>query len=244
MQSRTKAILSIFVFSLTIFMMMTTKYLDALGDYLLRGIGLKAWTGDSSGFHLTILFFAVAALIANYFVMRFAVDEYGMRGRRVFLLTAIFLTCFTILTNTTALGIKGNYEDLRTIGYDPNSRISFNADTDMKITSFEADLQLTNYAKASRAFYLTLVFPDHGESKMYHRILTKENEPFLFVLGGKESRSFTINLEGFNVKYESASGIDGSTGGHGNIPSVILTDEKGKTIELNRKDFFGIELSR
>ncbi len=243
MQNRTKAVLSILVFSLSLFMMFTTKRIDALGDYLLNGIGLRAWTGNNTGFHLTILYFGAASMIAYFFVRQFAIEGYGMRGGRVFLLTVIFLTCFYLLTDVVVIGIKGNSEGLLSIGYEPDARISFRS-TEKEITSFQAELQLTNYSNEDKEFYLTILFPMHGDYRMYHKLLTKENEPAIFRLEGKESRLLELNLQQYNVVYQPISAEYNNAGGQGSIPALILTDKYGTEIELSSKNFFGLELAR
>lgn len=55
MNDKVKGGLSILFMAITFYMMVTTKYTRALGDYILEFVGLKSWTGDYSGIHLTTL---------------------------------------------------------------------------------------------------------------------------------------------------------------------------------------------
>ncbi len=57
MKNKIKAENLIFLMSITFYMILTTSYTNALGNYILEFIGLRPWTGDYSGEHLTIILF-------------------------------------------------------------------------------------------------------------------------------------------------------------------------------------------
>ncbi len=69
MTIKTKSALSILFMSVSFFMMITTRYTHALGDYILELIGLPSWTGDHTGFHLTIIYFGVLFIIGLFMVL-------------------------------------------------------------------------------------------------------------------------------------------------------------------------------
>ena len=71
MGDKVKGVLSIFFMAVTFFMMVTTKYTHALGDYILEFIGLKSWTGDYSGTHLTVIYFGVLFIISLFVVGKY-----------------------------------------------------------------------------------------------------------------------------------------------------------------------------
>lgn len=71
--NKVKGVLSVFFMSLFFYMMITTKYTRALGDYILEYAGLKSWTGNNSGTHLTVIYFGILFIISLIFVKRYAV---------------------------------------------------------------------------------------------------------------------------------------------------------------------------
>lgn len=65
MSNKLKAYLSIFIFALSLFMLIETQYLPPLGDLILESIGLKAWSNGDVGFHLAIIYFGLVAQPLN-----------------------------------------------------------------------------------------------------------------------------------------------------------------------------------
>ena len=89
----TKGIIAIFCLSISFYMMKTTTYTRALGDYVLEFIGLKSWSGEFSGMHLTVIYFGILTIILLYVVLNFTVGKCRIRKIWTFLLVIIFV-CF------------------------------------------------------------------------------------------------------------------------------------------------------
>lgn len=82
MSNKLKGVFSIFFMTITSYMMITTNYTHALGDYVLQFFGLRAWTGDYSGTHLTVFYFGILFFISLFFVEKYVIDEKGLNIRR------------------------------------------------------------------------------------------------------------------------------------------------------------------
>lgn len=103
MSNKIKGGVAIFLMSLLFYMMITTKYTYALGDYILEFIGVKSWTGNYSGFHLTIVYFGVPFIISLFIVEKYAVDLLNLRRTRVFLIFIALMTLFYLITGVIAV---------------------------------------------------------------------------------------------------------------------------------------------
>ncbi len=245
MNKKFKGVIAILVLSISFFMMITLKHTHALGDYVLQFIGLRPWTGEYSGMHLTIFYFGALAILGLILVRKYVIDDLGVRGRNVFLIFIVIMTIFTFATNTVVVSIKGNSEGLFSIGYNSkDSNISY-AYEDMKYSHFRAEVEMRNYGDETKEFQLTIGNPFHREEETEgFDIYDKNGKRVVFSLEGNETRIFRIDLE----EYDIVSGkflFKGSRGsGKGSIREVILSDDKGNTIRLDENNFFGIEISK
>ncbi len=62
--SKIKGAFLVFISSLLLFMMCDTKYMKALGDYVLEYIGIQSWSNGEMGTHLTVVYFCI---ISSFF---------------------------------------------------------------------------------------------------------------------------------------------------------------------------------
>lgn len=121
-----KGSIVIFFLSISFYIMKTTTYTRALGDYVLEIIGLKIWSGKLTGTHLTVIYFGVLTLILLYVVLKFAVEKWGIRKRWALLLVIVFINLFSFITDATVRNIKKNSNGLRTIGFiSENSKMEY-----------------------------------------------------------------------------------------------------------------------
>jgi hypothetical protein len=117
LNKKVRALLSILFMSVIFYMMIKTKYSRALGDYILEFIGLRSWTGDYSGMHLTVIYFGILFISGVYLVEKYAVNGVGFRKRNVLLIFIVLMTLFTSITGITARSVKKNSSGLLAVGY-------------------------------------------------------------------------------------------------------------------------------
>ncbi len=104
-------------------MMLTRRYIHALGDYVIEFIGLKSWTGDFTGIHLTIFYFGALTFLGLYLVRKYALKEWGIRKRKAIFLFIVFITIFSLMTNMAVKSIKKYSDGLLSIGYHSKTSI-------------------------------------------------------------------------------------------------------------------------
>lgn len=222
--------------------MITTKYTHALGDYVLEFIGLKSWTGEYEGVHLTIFYFSILVILGLYLVRKYVIDGLGIRTRNVVFLFIAFITIFSLITNAAVISIKKHSNGLLSVGYNSrNSKMDYKSET-MKYTEFNAEIQMTNYGNRSKEFYLTIDSSFYRKEGIEHiDIFTKDGNRAIFRLNADETKTLKINLDEYMIKGGRLS-LNGS--GSGIIDEIILTDMQGKAVRLDGNNFFGIEISR
>ena len=103
MTNKVKAALSIICMSSLFYMMVTTKYARALGDYVLEMLGLNSWTGDYDGVHLTVIYFGILFICSLFLVSKYAISNLNMRKRTIFLFFILLLTLFYSITSMVAI---------------------------------------------------------------------------------------------------------------------------------------------
>lgn len=198
--NKIKGIIGIFFLSISFYMMKTTTYTRALGDYVLEFIGLRSWSGELTGMHLTVIYFGVLTIILLYVVLKFAVEEWGIRKRWVLLLVIVFINLFSFINDATVRNIKKNSNGLRTIGFNAeNSKIEYQS-KDMKYVKFNAEIEIVNYGNESKEFYMTINDLDYREDGLNGiDICTKDGKKAIFELEGNENEVFKINLDEYKI---------------------------------------------
>ncbi|HYE10779.1 MAG TPA: hypothetical protein VEF53_11420 [Patescibacteria group bacterium] len=242
MKNKVKGGLSIFFMSITAYMMITTKYTHALGDYILEFIGLRPWTGDYSGTHLTILYFGILFIIGLFLVKKYAVEDLNMRRKSIFIIFVAFMILFSSITGMTVRNIKKDSSGLLAIGYNAGSgRMNYKAE-DKKFVEFKAEFELTNYSNEKRTFYIIIDNPFYREDGVDEiNFYTFDGKQAIFELEGKEKKSFLLSLDNYHV----AGGREFQSGsGNGTIQKIVLMNDNGNKVRLESNNFFGIELGR
>jgi hypothetical protein len=222
--------------------MVTTPYTHALGDYILEFIGLKSWTGDYSGTHLTIFYFGTLFLIGLFLVRKYAIGALNMRSRNVFIIFVAIMIIFASFTGITARIIKKYSSGLLAIGYNSKDS-SLNYRSDAKgFVEFAAEFELTNYSLEKKTFHITIDdFSYREDGTDVINIYTFDGEWATFELDSKETKFFSLSLDNYNViggignQYRSGDGV---------ISALILRDDTGNKVKLEDKKFFGLELGR
>ncbi|MBK5243171.1 hypothetical protein [Clostridium sp.] len=223
-------------------MMITTEYTHALGDYVVEFIGLKSWTGEYSGTHLTVFYFSALAILGLVLVRKYAMDGLGIRTRNLLFSLIAFITIFSLATNITAINVKKYSDGLLSVGFNSkNSRMEYKTKSTV-YTEFNAEIEMKNYGNESKEFYLAINNPFYREEGNEHiDIFTKDGNKAIFRLNGNETKTFEIDLDEYKIKGGRLS-ING--GGKGVIEEVFLTNVQGNSIRLERNNFFGVEMNR
>lgn len=240
MTDKLKGAFLILLLSLSFFMMISVGNIHALGDYLLEYIGLKSWSGEYSGLHLTVLYFGALTIIVLFLVQRHVIEKLGIRWRYVFLSVVMLLTIFTITTNLTVEVIKRSSEGLLAVGFDNHdSQISYRIN-EGEYTEFNAKISLKNYAKDTKEFFLTIVSPFQDGRHEDFMIFMLAGEPAIFQLASNQTKLLNINLDAYDI----SGGIKATNAtGSGSVRAIILTDMQGNSIRLDSNNYFGIKLN-
>ena len=242
MTNKVKGALSILFMSVTCYMMITTKYTHALGDYVLEFIGLKSWTGNYTGAHLTIIYFGILFIIGLFLVKKYAVSCLNIKGRNVFIIFVVLMITFSSITGMTVRIIKKYSPGLLAIGYDiTNSSLNYSAQ-DKKFLAFKAEFELTNYSNEKKTFHITIHSPFYREDGIDEiNFYTLDGNPATFELDSNEAKSFSLSLDDYKVV--GGSGFQGGSES-GVIQEIILTNDMGNKVSLDSNNFFGLELNR
>ncbi len=242
MNNKVKGRLSILFMTVTFYMMVTTKYTHALGDYILEFIGLKSWTGDYSGIHLTVIYFGVLFIIGLFLVEKYAIEGLSIRRRNIFLIFVVLMTVFSSITGMTARHIKENSSGLLAIGYtSKDSNINYKSKFN-KLVEFTSEFELTNYSNEKKTFYLSIDSPFYMKDGIEEiRFYTFDGKPAIFELESKETKPFSLSLDHYNImggrRFQNG-------GGSGIVEEIVLTNDQGDKVRLDRNYFFGIELNK
>jgi len=242
MSNKVKGGLSIFLMSVTFYMMLTTKYTNALGDYLLEFIGLRSWTGDYSGTHLTVIYFGILFMISLFIVKKYAIYDLNISRRKVFIIFVALMIVFSSITGMVARNIKKNSTGLLTIGYNSSGSSMNYKSKDYKYVEFTAEFELTNYSNKKKTFYITIDSPFYREDGIEEiTFYTYDGERAVFELLSNETKFFSLSLDDYNV----VGGRVYQNGyGSGTIQEIVLSNDSGNKVKLDSKNFFGIEISK
>jgi hypothetical protein len=237
---RFKGLISLVFMTLSFYMMISTRYSKALGDYVLEFISLKSWTAGDTGTHLTIIYFGILFLIGFYFVIVTVVVGWNKKNRIVFLYSVGLLLIYYFCTASIFTLIKSNSEGLLPIGYEntDNSYIEYRVLNNNKINEFEIYFELKNYSNEKKLFYIQI--PNKGLGKNSYELLYIygiDGKLALFNLNAKETQKLLLTSDSYYIKTDN-SGFN-TTYSVGHIDSIVLTDLLGNKICLNKENFLG-----
>ncbi len=240
MSNKVKGGASIVLMSILFYMMITTKYTHALGDYILEFVGLRSWTGDYRGFHLAIIYFGIPFIISLFVVEKYAIDRLNMRRKSVFLIFIVLMTVFNFTTGAIVINIKKNSPDLLAIGLNSQNSFMDYKTKNNEFIEFKAEFELTNYSNEKRAFYISMDSPiDDGIKDI--SFFTFDGKRAIFQLNGNETKLFSLNSNEYKV---NSGKIIKDITSFGYVDEVILTDDEGHKVRLNSNNGFLAELSR
>jgi len=242
MNNKVKGGLSILLMSVTFYMMITTKYTHALGDYVLEFIGLKSWTGNYSGMHLTVIYFGILFVIGLFLVEKCVIDGLNIRRRSVFFIFIALMIVFSSITGMTARNIKKNSPGVLAIGYNSEDSSMNYRSEDNNFIEFTAEFELTNYSNEKKTFYLSIDSPSYREDGIEEiSFYTFDGTKAIFQLEGNETKSFFLSSNSYDI----VGGRELQNGsGSGIIAEIILTNDEGEKVRLDSNNFFGIELNK
>lgn len=242
MNNKVKGGLSILLMSVTFYMMITTKYTHALGDYFLEFIGLRSWTGNYSGSHLTVIYFGILFFIGFFLVEKYIIGSLNIRRRSVFFIFIALMIVFSTITGMTARNIKKNSSGLLAIGYNSKGSSIYYRFEDNKLIEFTAKFELANYSNEKKTFYLSIDSPFYREDGIEEiSFYTFDGTRAIFQLEGNETKSFFLSSNSYDI----VGGRELQNGSEsGTIEEIILTSDKADKVRLDSNNFFGIELSR
>lgn len=237
MIKKIKGFLSIFFMSLAFFMMVDTRYVRPLGDYVVEFIGLSSWTGDQTGLHLSVIYFAIIFIGLILLVQKYAIKDLAIQARTVFIYFIGLNLLFTLMISGVVRTIKGNSEGLLAIGIEQKSDLTYEFNGKRYI-QYDLDITLKNYSDIEQTFYLTVDERDGMGSAQLKSLDTADE---LFHLSGNEQRRFFLTAE--HVVFEAVDLPDYDwANGTGRIDRLILSNERGEKVQLEDRDFLGINL--
>ena len=241
MTKKAKAYISILSMAIIFFMNITTKYTRAFGDYVLEFFRIQSWSGNGTGGHLSVLYFGILFFLSIIFVRIYAIERYGMKKRKIFVIFVLLIVLFTQLSGTTAQYIKKNSEDLLSIAFTPDESFIEYSIKENELSEFEAYFSLENYSEQIQEFTVGIDSRWYREDGLDRiNIVMSDGTKAMFILYPGESKEFKLALPEYRIIGEPINEVAYS---RSSVTELILTNKEGQSIKLTRKDIFGEVLS-
>jgi len=237
MSDKLKGTLSIIFMAVIFFLEIETKYLPALGDYVLDYLGIISLSDARNGVHLGVVYFGVLFIVSIFLVERYAVARLDMKWKTVLAIFMILVTSFTFIADTSAQYIKRTSEGLLAIAYDSKESVLECDLKDQEIESFDATFTLHNLSKKKKEFFVSIdhpVFREDNTSKI--EIHNHDGTHAIFSLQAGEVREFHITSEAYKI----SGGIRSGVGYYKtNVSDLVLSNGKGEVVKLSNDNYFG-----
>lgn len=242
MTNNKKAYLSILIMSLVLFLPSETRHFKPIADFILEAIGIRTWTGGSSGLHLTSLYFTVLFFLSLFFVIKYAVHQANFKFIKIVVVSIIFAYCLNGLTSGVFFMIKQSSEDLQAIAFfEEDSEISYSYSAG-NLVKLHGMFELKNYSDEDQKFDVSFTNKFNKKRNIDPIVvINKEGLKAMFTLKANENKVFTIDLDNHSI----LGGIDFENGsGAMNITEIILTNEKGQRVILSRDYLNGLVIEK
>lgn len=239
MNRRARYIISLLLVSLTFVMMISIEPIGAPGDYIVKWLGLKAWSLDQSGFHVTLIYFGIPFFMSLRFLRKHR-RELSISGLKTFILVIVLISGMSYTIVEIAEFTKARSEGLLVIGYD-REESTYEIELTPDYTKFDIQVKVTNYGNDTKYFTLAI----DSELRRYQdknpiRFMNKTGEEAEFKLEGKSTEVFRLTSEEFELKNcELGKGI-GHSSRSGEIQELILGSPDGEVVKLIPVGYFGL----
>lgn len=244
MKIKIRGYLSIILMSLLFFCMADTKYAPAIGDLVLEAFGVRSWSGEHTGTHMTVLYFGILFLLCLFAVRKYGIDELKLNGRHVFLIFILLVTSFTYITGFTAQSLKRNSEGLQAIAFNSKDSIIEYQFRNGNLVDLKIEFELRNYGDQTLTFTANIDSSWLREDRFEPvSILSKDGTNAVFKLRPGETKKFNLGFQDYIISGGRVM-VDGSSSG--NISELVLSEINGDghKIRLNSRDIMGIILGR
>jgi len=225
--------------SFTFILMVSVEPVGAPGDYVLEWLGLKAWSSDRSGFHLTILYFGIPFVIGLKLLGRYR-RELRISGFKTFMLSIVLITCMNFAVVEVAEYIKSSSEGLLVLGYDRENS-TYEIEQTPQSTKFDIRVKVTNYSNEPKSFSLAIDSSlRRFENKKPLRVMNEKGEEAIFELAGKKTNTFVITSENFELENNVLEKGVSHSSRSAEIQELILESPDGEVVKLVADGYFGV----
>jgi hypothetical protein len=208
----------------------------ALGDTILRNIGLKAWSNKTQGYHYTVIYSFVLFIIGYKGAIHFLKDIYPRVTKKLSAVLIIFVILFPSIYSTVNKTIETFSNGINAVDYNrKESNCTFKTDSNGNVV-LSANLEFINYSNKDVKFYIKLV----PNKFILDKIVSKEpitatnfnaNSPKEFILYPKSIQNFQVSFKtAFKNTFKNGLGFQGNTGG---LNIIIFTKDKDKQFIKN-----------
>lgn len=235
-----KFAMSIFLMSLSLVMMVEIDLVGALGDNIIRGLGLEAWSDGEMGLHLALIYYLIPFYIGLHLSRKYAKDKINISAfKKVLLVVGLTIMLKSLIFNAAVI-VKSNLDDLASIAInEEESHASFQQNKDL--TEYTYEIKLKNYSSNSRRFKIKVYKPFSKDETIDNLIIVKDydgNES-IFKLNGGEERVIVIDSSEYLIEYIGMSDQYSSRGAGSNIKEVYLKSLDGSIVKVSNSNFWG-----
>lgn len=224
-----KTVLGFLSLGLLIFAFMfsvTTPSEYCMGDSILRGLGLKAWSKESielrkNGFHYTFLFFLAFAVLGYAGSTRFLKEFYPkLVNNLASIVLILFFTAAPLFNWGYGVALSFS-QGINAVDYLPtHSSCNYTATMSNEMISCSYKITLKNHSHDAVEFNMKVQQPGHLDTMMDITETNKQGKRTLkeFVLEAGEQRQFSFSIENRNPEEHSITGSF-------NRPNITISDE-------------------
>jgi hypothetical protein len=199
----------------------------ALGDNILKNIGLKAWSNGTQGYHYTVIYSFVLFIIGYKGATHFLKDIYPRFTKKLLVAFVILAILFPSIYSTINKTIKTFSNGINAIGYNRGkSNCNFKTDSHGDVV-LSANLEFINYSNKEVKFYIKLV----PHKPFLDNVISKEpitatnfnsNSPKEFTVYPKSTQNFQVS---FKTVLKNGLSFQGNMG---DLNIIIFTKDKEK----------------
>ena len=224
-----KRVLGILSLGLLIFAFMssvTTPSEYCLGDNILRGLGLKAWSMESielrkNGFHYTVLFSLTLAVLGYAGSTRFLKEFYPkLVNNLASIVLILFFTAAPLFNWGYGVALSLS-QGINAVDYLPApSSCNYTSNKSDELIPYSYQITLKNYSHDAVKFNMQVQKPGQWDTMMDVTETNKQGKRTLkeFVLEAGEQRQFSFSIEDRNPEKHA---ITGSI----NSPNITLLEQ-------------------
>lgn len=231
MSVKKKYIISMVLLATFLLMAVEIKGVGCPGDYILRAMGMKAWSGGDVGTHMIVIYMIIPVLISGLELGRHRRALQIGRLKSFVLLVLVIILINNVITQTGVF-IKSQSGGLYAVGLIGEDN-RFSMKRREGVETFELLVTIKNFSNEEQSFTIALDSRfRRREGQDPIRVVDATGQDAYFVVGPKRESRLHISSDQYNIHMGRLEDKSASMSRSGGVAELIISNKVDGSVRI------------